>query len=221
MPYDPFEDLYTAEPKLLSIDCFPTFFPYSAPPDYNLIMAANTQYQRLPQEVRPSMDSSIGDEDALHLAALANDLEAWSPNKEHKFECNPTAILRLFAICVFIPSFVLLIVGHRQASIAAIVFIGIAIARNILVLLHHIFSKHLRLRLEFRNRSPRHRRAVIKCPEWARHGRLHLLTDLILFAALLITTIIAATTQPYRYGWYYNENTPCVAAGCILAFVGM
>ncbi|KAE9362892.1 hypothetical protein N431DRAFT_433594 [Stipitochalara longipes BDJ] len=220
MPFDPEGDLYTAEPKLLSIDCFPTFFPRPAPPDYDLIMAASTRYHRVPGELRPSMDASPRDEDlgVLLIDPHASDDEDTPPSKEHRFSIYPTAILRSLAICVFTTSFVLLIVGKRTRSIAAIVFIGIAIVRNFLVVIHHIFSKHLRL--EFRHRSPRTRKSSRKCPEWVKHGRLHLFLDLVLVTVLFITTIVS-TQAPYRYRYYYYENTPVIAAGCILAFIGI
>ena len=221
MPFDPEGDLYTAEPKLLSIDCFPTFFPRPAPPDYDLIMAASTRYHRVdPGELRLSMDASPGDEDlgVLLLEPHGSDDEDTSPPNEHRFSVYPTAILRAISICVFTTSFVLLIVGKRTYSIPAIVFIGIAIFRNLLVVIHHIFSKYLRL--EFRNRSRRGRKPSRKCPEWAKQGRLHLLLDLVLVLVLSITTGVA-TRSPYRYRYYYYENTPVIAAGCILAFVGM
>jgi hypothetical protein len=220
MPFDPEGDLYIAEPKLLSIDCFPTFFSHPAPPDYDLIMAGSTRYHRVPGELRPSMDASTGDEDigVLLIDPHESGDEDTPPPNEHRFSIYPTAILRFLSICVFATSFVLLIVGKRTHSIAAIVFIGIAIIRNFLVVIHHIFSKHLRL--EFRNTSRRTRRSSRKCPEWAKQGRLHLLLDLVLVTVLFITTGIA-TQSPYRYRYYYYENTPVIAAGCILAFVGM
>jgi hypothetical protein len=113
-----------------------------------------------------------------------------------------------------------LIIGNRQASIPAIVFICFAIIRNFLVVLHHIFSKHVRLHLEFRNRSPRTRKSSKSWLGWLKHGRLHLLLDMVLLIILFITTILG-TRAPSRYRWYYGERASEVAAGCILAFVGM
>jgi hypothetical protein len=223
MPFDPNGDLYIAEPKLLSIDCFPIFSPRPAPPDYDLIMAANTRYNRVSEERRLSVDSSAGNEDldVLLIDPHANDDGDTPPNKEHRFRCYPTVFTRLTCIILFIASFVLLIIGRRQGAIPAAVFVCIAFVRNIIVILHHIFSKHLRLRLEFRNRSPRSGKPRKGCPEWAKHGRLHLLLDVVLIIILIITAIIAATqSSNWSYGYYW-ENTGAVVAGLILDFVGM
>jgi hypothetical protein len=219
MPFDPEGDLYTAEPKLLSIDCFPIVFTRPAPPDYTLIMAANTRYHRVPEE-RPSIESSTGHEDldVLLIDPNRNDEEDMPPKKEHRFTCHPTFFFRLISVCVFIPSFVLLIVGNRRRSIPAIVFICFALIRNALVVLHHIFSQLIRL--EFRNRSPKPKNCSKNWPGWTKYRRLHLLLDIVLLIVLLVTSILA-TRAPERYRWYNGERTPEVTAGCILAFVGM
>lgn len=43
---------------------------------------------------------------------------------------------------------------------------------------------------------------------------------MVLLIILFITTILG-TRAPSRYRWYNEERTPEVAAGCILAFVGI
>ncbi|KAH8750621.1 hypothetical protein F5882DRAFT_420917 [Hyaloscypha sp. PMI_1271] len=184
-------------------------------------MAANTRYHRVPEDCR-SMDSSTRNEDldVLLTGPDANGSEDQPPRNEHRFACHPTFFFRLISVCVFLPSFVLLIIGHRQASIPAIVFVSFALVRNFLVVLHHIFSKHVRLHLEFRNRSPRTRKCSKSWLGWLKHGRLHLLLDMVLLAILFITAILGSRASS-RYRWYNGERTPEAAAGCILAFVGI
>lgn len=190
MSFDPEGDLYTAEPKLLSIDCFPFLFSRPAPPDYDLIMAATTRYQRVPEENRPSMDSSSGNEDhdVLLIDPYINDDGDTPPKKGHSFTCHPTVFFRLVSNCILIISLVLLIVGTRKSAIPAEVFICIVLVRNFLVILHHVFSKYILFRLEFRNRSPKAPKRRRCCRSWGKHGRLQLLLDL--FVRSLFTLVV-------------------------------
>jgi len=232
MSYNPDDDLYEAEPKLLSIpfECFPafpkfptfpTFFnPPIAPPNYDLIMAGNTRYHRLPEEPRVSMESSTGgDLDAgdLLLDPLRNDESPTSSKGERKFSCHPTLILRLLATCILSISFILFVVDHRPRSLSAIILVSFVVARNVIVIIHHIVSQHIRVHIEFRNRQPRVRAPKRSVPEWLKQGWFHLLLDLVLFANLLITTIIA--TQGSR-NWYRWNAGNLVVPACVLAYVG-
>jgi len=228
MSYDPDDDLYTAEPKLLSIpfECFPafptfpTFFnPPTAPPNYDLIMAGNTRYHRIPEETRVSLESSTGgdlDSGDLLLDPLRND-ESHALPKESKFSCHPTLILRLLATIILTISFILFVIDHRPRSLSAIILVSFVVARNALVIVHHIVSQHIRVRIEFRNRQPRVRTPKKNVPEWLKQGWFHLILDLVLFAVLLITTIIA--TQGSR-NWYPWVAGKLVVPACVLAYVG-
>jgi len=224
MPYDP-DDLYEAEPKLLSIHCFPTFFTPRAPPTYEHIMAANTRYHRVSEEPRVSMQSTTGNADIdaslLLLEPTDNDSDDGDapPKNEHKFKCHPTVFLRLIAVCVLISSFVLFIVSRRPRSVAATIFVCFALVRNILVIFHHIIKRHIRIRIEFRNRSLRSGSPRKSCPEWLESGPLHLLLDSVLVIVLLITTIIA-TQGSYGWRYRYDHRTQLVVPACILAYIG-
>ncbi len=221
MPYDP-DDLYTAEPKLLSIDCFPTFFTPPAPPNYDTIMAGSTRYQRVSEEMRASMDSSTGnaelDAGLLLLDPMRGDDDNEPPKKEHKFSCHPTLFLRLICICLLVPAFVLFILSRRPRCLAAAIFSCIVIVRNVLVIIHHILSRHLRIRIEFRNGSPRLGKPDRSCPDWLKQGPLYLLLDLALFTVLLIVTIIATQGS---YNWYYGgARNDVVVPACIIQYIG-
>jgi hypothetical protein len=216
MTFNP-NDLFTAEPKLLSLDCFPTLFTPLSPPDYHLIMAGNTRYHRLPEDSRLSMESETGnaEHDATLLLLEPSDDGNSSPKKESKFTFHPTMIFRLITICLLIPSFVLFILSHRPRSTSAIVFVTLAIVRNILVILHHVISRHIRFKIEFRNGSSRFPRPRRSCPTWMKQGPLHLLLDLVHVVLLLITSIIATQGS---YGWYRSSRLTVPA--CILAHIG-
>jgi hypothetical protein len=228
MPYDPDEDLYTAEPKLLSLDfsCFPVFYAPPAPPDYDLIMAPNTHYHRV-DEARPSMESSVDLEEGLLLLDPMGSDDGNEPSKpEHKFRCHPTLFFRLLTICLLIPSFVLFILSERPRSLSATIFAMIAIVRNALVLLHHCLSRQLKIKfsVELRNRRTRRNgKPSRKCPDWLKQiltvGPLHLLIDLILSGLLLICTIIATSGA---YGWHwgrYRGHPNYAVPACILAYI--
>jgi hypothetical protein len=224
MPYDP-EDIYTAEPKLLSLSCFPTLFTPVPPPDYNLIMASNTRYHRVPEQSRLSMESVAVDpeidvEGLLLLDPVGSDVDdEHDATPKHKFTCHPTAITRIISVLLFIPSLIVLIVANRRRNTSAIIFVAIAIARNILVIFHHIVSRHIhiRIRIEFRDVPIRGRSPRRSCPSWLEQGPAHVLLDLILIGVVLVTTIIA-TQGSYGWGRYSYNNV--VVAGCILAYIG-
>lgn len=94
--------------------------------------------------------------------------------------------------------------------------------RNILVILHYILSKKLRIKfsIEFRNRGEvfKGRDRKRKCPEWLKQGVVHVLLDLVLVTVLLITTIVANSGA---YGWwrYYDNNL--VVPACVLSYIGL
>ncbi|KAF8859689.1 hypothetical protein BDZ45DRAFT_725043 [Acephala macrosclerotiorum] len=228
MPYDPDEDLYTAEPKLLSLDfsCFPVFYAPPAPPDYDLIMASNTCYHRV-GEARPSMESSADlDEGLLLLDPLGSDDGNEPPKEQHKFTYHPTLFLRLIAICLLIPAFVLFILSNRPRNLSATIFAMIAIIRNVLVLLHHCLSRQLKIKfsIELRNRrSRRNGKSTRKCPDWLKQvltvGPLHFLVDLFLCVLLLICNIIATSGA---VGWHwgrYGGHPNYTISGCILTYI--
>lgn len=231
MPYDPDDDLYTAEPKLLSthFSYFSVFFPAPVPPpNYDTIMS-NASYHRVPENdmSRVSMSSEPADFDEALL--LIDPLRNESNNGDerspkHKFVCHPTTFTRLIAIVLFIPAFVLLIVANRRRNLSAIIFVGIAIARNVLVLLHHVLSRHIRIRIEFRrlHSTGSGRKPSRTCPNWLKPSPFHLLVDLVLVVMLLITTIIATQgSYGYSRGWYGRDLGNLVVPGVILSYIGM
>lgn len=233
MPYNPDDDLYTAEPKLLSthFSCLPVFFPAPVPPpNYDTIMS-NASYHRVPENdmSRVSMSSEPAevDEALLLLDPLSNESNDGDDKApEHKFVCHPTAFTRLIAIAVFIPAFVLLIVANRRRNLSAIIFIGIAIARNFLVLLHHILSRHIRIKIEFRHlrSAGAVRKPSRTCPTWLKPGPLHLLVDFVLVVVLVITTIIATQGSYGYYGynpWYVRTSGNLVVPAVIVSYIGM
>ncbi|KUJ14053.1 uncharacterized protein LY89DRAFT_721182 [Mollisia scopiformis] len=222
MPYDP-DDLYTAEPKLLSLDCFPVFFVQpAAPPDYDLIMAGNTRYHRISEDNRASMESSNPELDAglLLLDPTRDDDGNPPPKKSYNFSYHPTLLFRFIAICLFIPSFAMLVVTDRPRNLSAIIFICISFVRNILVILHWICSKRLRIRfsIELRNRGPVVGKPKRGCPAWLKHGLLHILIDFILVVVTLITTIIANSGAN---NWYWrSRHNGLVLPACVLSYIG-
>jgi hypothetical protein len=95
MAYDSYSG--EPEPKLLAIDCFPTFFTPPPPPHYQVIMAANTRYHRLPEDNRAPFESPTRDAELL-LGPLSSGKNPTAPKKEHKFSYHPTLFLRLVVL---------------------------------------------------------------------------------------------------------------------------
>lgn len=230
MPYDP-TNIYTAEPKLLSLSCFPTsLFKVVHPPSYDASLLTivkppsyeimpGPRYQRISEESRGrvSLESSVGDEipDSTlllqdHMRVADHDHQAG----QHKFTVHPTAILRLVAVSVHLLSFGLLCASKRPRNLSPEIVIPIAIARNVIVLSQE-FSRHIRIRVEFRNGSIT--RGLIKpsakLPAWLKSGYVSLLIDVVLMTALIITSIIATSGSS---GWYYRR---LAVPGCVLMHI--
>lgn len=220
MPYDP-DDLFTAEPKLLSLDCFPVLFIQPVlPPDYNIIMSGNTRYHRISEDMRQSMESLSPEVDAGLLLldpTRRDDDDDTPPKKEIRFSCHPTLLFRLIAVCCFVPSFVLFIVRQQPRTIPAIVFVCFAFVRNIFVIIHYICSKQLRINfsIEFRNRSLVSAKPGRSCPGWLKKGIFHVILDIILVFVLLAVTIVINGDLRWLYG------SDGVLAACILSYIGM
>lgn len=195
MTYDPDYNLYTAEPKLLSIACFPTFFPAPiSPPNYERIMS-NASYYHVPE--RRLMSSSVCsepadlDEGLLLLDPLGNESESGDDKASgHKFTCYPTIILRLIAILVFSPAFVIYI---ASGSLLATIFVGFAIGRNILVISHWILCCYINIRVELKKRD-RSTRDIGKlartCPTWLKPSLFYVILDLAVIVSLIINISI-------------------------------
>lgn len=231
MPYDP-DDIFTAEPKLLSLDCFPVLSirPLS-PPEYDLVMAANARYQHLPDANRVSMESQSQD-DATDASLLLLDpmrssieerLQLQHPKKSYNFTAHPTLFFRSFAVVLLITSFVMFIVSEPDThrNIPAIILTCFAFVRNILVILHHLLSTTLRIRfsIEFRNRRPRSAKSKRSYPGWLKQGLGHFLLDSVLVMLLLIMTIVS-NKAPYIY-WRYNGYSGLHLPACVLSYIGL
>lgn len=121
------------------------------PPKYQE-MAENTRYHRLPEDNRPSMDSDsiVSDEERALINIDPFDNELASLKQESrgcKFTWHPTVLTRLISLSLLSTGLAFLIVSRQQKSIAAIVFVCIALARLILVLLHHLFGSFIRIKI--------------------------------------------------------------------------
>jgi hypothetical protein len=213
MPYDSYSG--EPEPKLLAIDCFPTFFTPPPPPHYQVIMAANTRYHRLPEDNHASFESPTRDAELL-LGPLSSGKSLTPPKKERKLSYHPTLFLRLVGLGLLIASLILFVAARRPRSLSAIIFICIAIVRNFLVVFHHYVARFIRIRIELEliNGAAEPKRPARSCPGWLKQGPIHVALDLILAFVLFITVIIA--TQ----GSYHWDRRSVIPA-CILAWVAM
>lgn len=224
MTYDP-TDIYAAEPKLLSLSCFPTsLFSVVQPPNYDLIMAS-ARYHRVPEEEnrgRVSLDSSIGDNNVDSELLLSDPMRTSDhhdpPAKQHKFSFHPTLLSRSLAVAVFIMSCILLGSSRRNRNIFALVILSLAIIRNVIVIIHHLFSRKIRIRIEYRNQRLGFPKSDLKIPGWLK-TTAHILVDILLVVLLIIAGIIA--TQGSK-GWYYWRDpwTSLAYPGCVLLHIG-
>ena len=110
MLYDSYSE--EPEPKLLTLDCFPTFFAPPAPPNYEVIMAANTRYHRLPEGNRASFEAPARDPELL-LGSLSAGGNPTPPQKVQTFSYHPTLFLRLVVIGLLIASLILFVIARR------------------------------------------------------------------------------------------------------------
>lgn len=213
MPYDSYSE--EPEPKLLTLDCFPTFFTPPAPPQYEVIMAANTRYHRLPEDNHASFEAPTRDPELL-LGPLSGAENPAPPKKGHKFSYHPTLFLRLVVVGLLVASLILFVIARRPRSLSAIIFVCIVLVRNVLVVFHSFVARFIRIRIdvELVSRPSDPKKPTRGCPSWLKKGPIHVALDLILAFILLITVIIA--TQ----GSYHWDQRSVVPA-CILTWVAI
>ncbi|KAL2062275.1 hypothetical protein VTL71DRAFT_6541 [Oculimacula yallundae] len=180
-------------------------------------MAGTTRYHRLPEDTRPSLDST--GEDA-HLLDARSDTPHDNPTtpkkKEFKYCFHPTIYLRFVAFALYLSSAIVLIISGRRMSVAAGVFAFIAMARQIWVLLHHILTQFIRVRvrIEFReSRSSITTKPKKRVPAWLLLGFVQVGIDVIV-AVLALST---AAVVPHHNTWYYGETL----SGKIVLFIAV
>jgi hypothetical protein len=213
MPYDSYSE--EPEPKLLTLDCFPTFFTPPAPPNYEVIMAANTRYHRLPEGDRASFEAPARDPELL-LGSLSAGGNPTPPKKVQKFSYHPTLFLRLVVIGLLIASFILFVIARQSSSLAPMIFVCITLVRNVFVVFHNVVARFIRIRIDFEliSRPSDPKKPARGCPSWLEKGLIQVVLDLILVSILLITVIIAE-----QRSFYWSERS--IIPGCILAWVAM
>lgn len=155
-------------------------------------MAEATRYHRLPEDNRPSMDSDsvVDDEERALIGPFDNELASLKQrSKDCKFTWHPTVLTRLIALALLSTGLAFLIVSRQQISIAAIVFVCIALARILLILLHHLFSYfiHVKIVQTSTSTSAQPRNLLSKPAQ----SRIHVVLDLLIALPLVITASVA------------------------------
>jgi hypothetical protein len=199
---------------------FPNLLPLLDPIFLLDKMAADHPYHRLPEDNRPSMDSLPGDDQRLLDTDPVDDDPA-PPKKCYslKFSYHPTAWIRLLVLCLYICAFVIFIVSRHGRAIPAVVFLALAILRNIHVLYSHLIGHSpIRIHVEIVGQKPATRASK---PKAKRRYRLkqQLAIDWFLIICLIVTSCIARIGSR-RYGWYpYLPDL--IIPGCIICWIAM
>lgn len=190
-------------------------------------MAADSPYHRLPEDNRPSMDSTPGDDQRLiDSDPLYDDDEPAPPKKgtfNFKLSYHPTFYLRLLALCLFISAFGIFTAAASRHSnaIPSTAFLSIAILRNIVVLYFHLVGHSLiRIHIEIVGRTTSTSNSQPK--KWrpsVLHRRLvQVAIDWILIGILIATTITAKFGE---HRWYYWNRNTLVLPACILSWIAL
>lgn len=176
-------------------------------------MAGKTQYHQLPDDNRPSLESIPGDEERL-LNPLEDELYESPPKKrtEFNFSHHPTFFLRLLNVCLLSISLSFFIVTEQNNGIAAIVFICLALLRNVLIVFRHFMSRWVHFRIELVGSSKR----TGRLPAWLKKGAIQVIIDLLLFTTLIITVSVASKPD-----YWWRRNTGLLLPGCILGWISL
>ncbi|PVH86296.1 hypothetical protein DL98DRAFT_526829 [Cadophora sp. DSE1049] len=180
-------------------------------------MAGNTHYHRLPEDNRPSLDSTGEDERLLDPSDDNHDDNPTTPKqKQFKYCFHPTLIFRFVAFVLYLSAAITFLVSGRYSTLVAIIFNFLAVARQVLVLLHHILTRFIRVRIRIELResgSSITTKPKKKTPAWLLPGFISVGIDLVLAIVVLFTT--AAIN--HHTMWYYGDTL----GGKIVAFIAV
>ncbi|KAK0105275.1 hypothetical protein ONS95_004340 [Cadophora gregata] len=178
-------------------------------------MAGNTAYHRLPEDNRPSLDSTGEDERLLDPRDDNRDDNPTTPKqKQFKYCFHPTLIFRFVSFVLYLSAAITFLVSHRSSALPAIIFGFLALGRQALVTLHHLLTRFIRVRIRIELREGRssiNAKPKKKTPTWHLPGIISVAIDLIL-AIVVIATTAAVNHQST---WYYGD----VLGGKIVAFI--
>ncbi|KAH8799788.1 hypothetical protein F5884DRAFT_117157 [Xylogone sp. PMI_703] len=179
---------------------------------------AGARYHILPEEGRPSTDSMA--DDSERLLGPINISSPSTPKKPFTISYHPTFILRVIIVALLVTTFALYITSRNGFAIPAIIFLGIAIARNVLVLLGH-FGEFVKIRINVEIVG-REVGAGGRCREARKKFRglgkrsIQLAIDALLIIILTITS--AVTFSNIDHWWYYGGY---VVPGSITCWVAL
>ncbi|KAH7390163.1 hypothetical protein BKA64DRAFT_645090 [Cadophora sp. MPI-SDFR-AT-0126] len=182
-------------------------------------MAGNTHYHRLPEDNRPSLESTGEDERLLDPSNDDDnhDDDPTSPKqKQFKYCFYPTLIFRFVAFVLYLSAAITFTVSGRSHTLPAIIFTFIAVGRQVMILLHHILTRFIRVRIRIELResgSSITTKPKKKVPVWLLPGFVQAAIDVVLALVVLITTIVI----PHHYTWYYGDTL----GGKIVAFIAV
>ncbi|KAI9046931.1 hypothetical protein LZ554_009007 [Drepanopeziza brunnea f. sp. 'monogermtubi'] len=180
-------------------------------------MAANTRYHRLPEDTRPSIDS-INEDSRLITPIPDSDDSPPSPNKkEFEYRFHPTFYFRFVAGILFLATAIHFLVSHRQHSVAAAVINLVALGREIWVLLHHLLTRLVRVRVRIELRGSRSSISVPpgkRLPSWLLLGAVQAALDLLIVP--LVISLVSAV--PHHRTYYHGGGS---LAAKILSFVAL
>jgi hypothetical protein len=170
------------------------------------------------------MDSIPGDCQRLLDTDPLYDDDSPPPKKGHnlKFSYHPTSYIRLVVLCLYISAFAVFIASKHGKAIPAIIFLGLAILRQITILYFHLIGHcFIRIHIEIvgRKASTRNSKPKGERPDWLKQRRIQLAIDWLIIISLIITSCIAQISD-HRYRWY-SWLPSLVMPGCIICWVAM
>ncbi|KAH7312071.1 hypothetical protein BKA65DRAFT_558694 [Rhexocercosporidium sp. MPI-PUGE-AT-0058] len=182
-------------------------------------MAGDTRYHRLPEDNRPSLDSAGEDERLLDPREDTHDDDPTSPKKKQlKYSFHPTLLFRFVSFVLYLAAAIVFLVSRRQASILGAIFAFIAMGRQTWVLLHHLLTRFIRVRVRIELRqsgSSITTKPKKKVPAWLLLGFVQVAIDVLLVSLALGTTL----PIPHHYMWHGYFGP--VLGGKVVAFIAI
>jgi hypothetical protein len=161
---------------------------------------------------------SINEDSRLITSVINSDDSPPSQNKkEFKYRFHPTFYFRLVASILFLTTAIQFLVSHRQHGVAAGVFNLIAFGREIWVLLHHLLTRLVRVRVRIELRATRSSISVPptkRLPSWLLLGAVQAALDLVIVP--LVISLVAAV--PHHRTYYHGGGS---LAAKILSFAAL
>jgi len=182
-------------------------------------MSAKGKYHLVPEDAarRASIESIDTDASQPLIHASRSPSPAPRDPKDGFKTLHPTFWLRLLASIFLFTGLLLLAINARQHAVPSVVFLSIAAARNLFVILKYLLTKCVNMNISLHVDGKSAARTV---PKWMKSRQLSLIIDFSILLALVIVLSVGVSHRNSRY-YYYNSYSRVQMDGFAVALTAL